>query len=687
MKKYLVLFLLLFLFTAIINSQAQNYSTKNIDVSTLVEELFPFQDQDLNYSDLYENIVQLLSNPIDINKASPEELRFLHILSEIQIQNLINHRADNGDLISIYELQTIPEYDIQTIKKIAPFIRINDQSQYINQSLVKRVLTEDNNYFLTRYERNLELKKGFDREVTDAQKFKGSPDKLYFRFRTSNPGDFSFGFTAEKDAGEYLSWNTKNNQYLFDYLSFHLQVQNKGKIKNLIIGDFQNQFGQGLTLGGAFAMGKGSETITSIRRSNVGSLPYTSINESGYLSGLTLTQEVKRNVYLTTFVSRTKPDATIVEEASGQSTISSFTISGLHRNAGELEKRKSCIELDYGAVINYKNKSLDAGLIYNNTEFNLPVIKKLLPYNQYAFTGRQNQNTGAFINYSLQNFLLFGELSKSIHYGNGFVFGVLNSLTPKLDVSLLYRNYDKNFYSFHNNAFSENTSPQNESGMYWGWKYRHTNKITLSGYFDYFQFPWLRFRSYSPSMGHEWLSRITYQLTKTNQLYIQYREEKKARNDNDSTNLYHVSDGLKHNFWIGANYSMDRKLSMKTRAQFSSFKIDDKQTQGMAIMQDVSLDLGRFDITTRYALFDTDDYDNRQYCYEQDVWLAYSLPAYYGKGSRYFVLIQFNLAKKISLWLRFSRTQYIDRKTISSGMDAINGSSLSDIKFQLRLQL
>jgi hypothetical protein len=107
----------------------------------------------------------------------------------------------------------------------------------------------------------------------------------------------------------------------------------------------------------------------------------------------------------------------------------------------------------------------------------------------------------------------------------------------------------------------------------------------------------------------------------------------------------------------------------------------------MTIMQDVSLDLGRFDITARYALFDTDDYDNRQYCYEQDVWLAYSLPAYYGKGSRYFVLIQFNLTKKISLWLRFSRTQYIDRKTISSGMDAINGSSLSDIKFQLRLQL
>ncbi|HEY8936336.1 MAG TPA: helix-hairpin-helix domain-containing protein, partial [Cyclobacteriaceae bacterium] len=199
MKKYLILFLILFV--AIIYSRAQNYSNKNIDISALADALFPVQDQDANYSDLYENIVQLMSNPIDINKTSPEELRFLNILSETQIQNLLNHIANNGELISIYELQTIPDFDIQTIQRITPFIIIHDQSQYINQSLARRILLEDNNYFLARYERNLELKKGFNHEVTDAQKFKGSPDKLYFRFRTSKPGDFSLGFTAEKDAG------------------------------------------------------------------------------------------------------------------------------------------------------------------------------------------------------------------------------------------------------------------------------------------------------------------------------------------------------------------------------------------------------------------------------------------------------------------------------------------------------
>ena len=38
---------------------------------------------------------------------------------------------------------------------------------------------------------------------------------------------------VEKDAGEEITWNPDKKQYGFDYNSFHAQVLNKGKIKNL----------------------------------------------------------------------------------------------------------------------------------------------------------------------------------------------------------------------------------------------------------------------------------------------------------------------------------------------------------------------------------------------------------------------------------------------------------------------
>ncbi len=93
--------------------------------------------------------------------------------------------------------------------------------------------------------------------------------------RASKPGDFSFGFTLEKDEGEKLQWNPSQKMYGFDYISFHGQLLNKKRIINLLVGDFQGQFGQGLTLG-ISGVGKGGETITSIRRSNIGFVPYTS---------------------------------------------------------------------------------------------------------------------------------------------------------------------------------------------------------------------------------------------------------------------------------------------------------------------------------------------------------------------------------------------------------------------------
>ena len=292
-------------------SAAQDYPRKDIDLSRLADELFAFQDLDLNYEDLYENMMQLLSNPINLNKAVAEELRFLNILSELQIENLLRYRNENGNLLTIYELQAVPEFDLQTLYKLVPFVKISDPASVLGSSLLTRILTEENNYLIMRYERTLETKQGFDPETDPQYKFKGSPDKLYLRFRTSRPGDFSIGFTAEKDAGEQMAFNPSSGQYGFDYLSFHAQVQNKGRLKNMIIGDYQSQFGQGLMLGGIFGMGKGGETTLTTRRSNIGLLPYTSVNEAGFLRGAAATYEIARHVYVTGFYSRAKRDSNL----------------------------------------------------------------------------------------------------------------------------------------------------------------------------------------------------------------------------------------------------------------------------------------------------------------------------------------------------------------------------------------
>ncbi|WP_276369924.1 helix-hairpin-helix domain-containing protein [Chryseolinea sp. H1M3-3] len=661
----------------------QDFPKKEIDVSQIADELFSQPDMDLNYEELYENLVQLMAHPINLNKGTAEDFRFLNLLSESQIDALIKYRTQNQKFISIYELQTVPEFDLPTIYKVVPFLTVTDQTTALDASLWRRIKKEGENYFLIRYEQTLQQKNGFQNTVAPSAKFKGSPDKIYIRFRSSRPGDFSFGFTTEKDPGEQIRWAPSSRYYGLDYFSCHFQLQNKGRIKNLIVGDYQSQFGQGLMLGGIFGTGKGSETITSVRRSNIGLLPYTSVYESGGMRGIGLTLEATKKIALTTFVSRTNKDATVVDNDQ-EDIIASFAATGLHRNESELLKRKQASENNFAAIIQYKYNALDGGLMLNHVVFDSPIERTPTAYNQFAFAGKTNTNIGIYLNYTVKNITFFSEVAQSLKAGTAASAGILTSLSPKLDVSVVYRKFDRDFHTFYSSGFGEGSNTQNEEGIYWGWKYSFSRRYSVSGYVDIFKFPWLRFRSYAPSTGHEWLLRFNYEPSRKVKIFIQAREEFKSRNiESDSTNQYILSAGKKNNYWVSFDYSPHSMLRFKSRAQFSTYSIENKKTQGFALMQDLIIDLGKLKLTMRYGLFETEDYDNRQYAYENDVWLAYSLPAYYGAGVRKMIILQYKINRHITFWFRYAHIRYQHQNQIGSGIDSIEGNTKDDIKAQM----
>jgi hypothetical protein len=203
---------------------------------------------------------------------------------------------------------------------------------------------------------------------------------------------------------------------------------------------------------------------------------------------------------------------------------------------------------------------------------------------------------------------------------------------------------------------------------------------------DLFRFPSLRYRSYTPANGHEWYIRITYQPVKTTTLLAQLREEVNVRNLSAlDTNLYSTSAGTKRNYLLACDYTVTRTLRLKTRLQGSRYSFTGRTTQGVALAQDVRLDCGPLTITARYALFDTDDYDNRQYLYENDVWLASAVPMYDGQGIRQMLLLEYTFTRHLRAWARYAHTRYTDRDEIGTGLDAIKGPARNEIKVQLAL--
>ncbi|MFQ3575750.1 MAG: hypothetical protein SNJ77_04875 [Cytophagales bacterium] len=691
---------------------AQN---KELDMDGFIQELFSIQENDLNYNDIYESVYQYFRQPMNLNKATRTQLGSLYILSELQLNSFFEYREQNGDLLSIYELQAIPYFNKSTIDRLLPLVYVSDGGlQSDNRSIWQKIREEDNHYMVWRTERQVEPKRGYSENATASQRYEGDPMKIYGRYRIQHFNDFSLGITVEKDPGERMDWNPGIRKYGFDFFSYHFMVKNRGKLKALVIGDFQMQFGQGLVLSSGFFIGKGSETVTTVRRNNLGIRPYTSVLESNFMRGTAATYQLSKRLNITGFLSSIRADGN-VNSLAGDTTINSEEFlstvynSGLHRTEREMANRLNILKNEYGYNFSFSSldKKLHIGTTHLTTHFvnpgnvNRPLAlayftpkenetlnlkRNSLIYNQFEFSGTTNRLWSLDYQYTWQNFGFFGEFAISSSGGKGFVNGFLASLSPQLDFSMVYRNYQRNFHSFYGNAFGEATRNINERGLYTGIKYQPNRKWILAAYYDKFTFPWLAFLADNPTSGYEYLARLTHKPTRKITLYLQFREERKDRNfKNNTTVSDFTTKTIRQNWMLNMDYNEDKLISFRTRFQHNSFFHAGNWSRGAALVQDLVVNVKKkFKVSSRFALFQTDDYDSRIYVFENDVLYSFTIPAYNGRGIRNYIIFNYKASKKLELWFRYARTTYRDRNIIGSAGERIDGNTDSDWKLQAR---
>lgn len=681
----------LFLLAMALGSHSYAQAQRSFDLQSFVEKRFNDQQAELNYEELYERLLLLYENPIDLNIANEEELMNLGLLSALQIDSFIQYQLGGGKILTLFELQYIDGFDLETINNILPFITLTGKSK-TDLPLLKRVLTERNNYLMLRYERFIEKKRGYGiQEDEDDSRYLGSPDKLYLRYRVSKPGDFSFGFTTEKDAGEQIAWNPSKQKFGSDYWSAHGLLEKQGRWRKILVGDYQLQFGQGLVFGSGFGIGKGAETINTLQRVNLGITPYTSVIEGGFLRGIATTYEISPKLMTTVFYSRLNQGANIKEgsEDTFQSYFSSIQLTGLHRTETEIENRQSVNEKVYGIELHYTSDHRSKlGVIAAINQFSIPILRSDQPYNYFEFSGTNNSNLGVFGNTKWQRFQFFGEMAISKSGGLGRLGGFTSQLSKRIDLSMIVRNYDRSFHSIRGSSFSEGSRNINESGIYWGIKYKLNRQFNLTAYYDSFRFPWLRFRINTPSTGNDYLVRLNLAPNSTTKAYLQLRGQIKSENGTTlETNKTQVLAGQSMQYLLNTQYTISSKLKGQTRVQHSSYNIGGNNTVGYAMIQDFNYSAANLSISTRMALFDTEGQKNRQYAYERDVLYAFSIPGYSGQGIRNYLLFSYRMTRQIDIWARIARTTFYDRNEIGTGLETIIGNKRTDVKFQIRYKM
>lgn len=688
-------FLLLFLLARLsfLAQEVDPIDQKNNIIEQRIDFLLDANESgDADFTTLFEQLEYYYDNPLNLNSSNETDLLDLGLLNNMQINNLLAHIEKLGKLIAIEELQSVEGFDLESIRMIAPFTKVSGDLDQANLSL-KNILKEGTSQLFLRYTRILEEQEGYapidDQELEENpnSRYLGSPDRIYSRFRFNYAKNVSFGITAEKDPGEEFLKGSQPKG--FDFYSAHLFLQGFGKVKQLAIGDFQAQFGQGLTFWSGLAFGR-SPSIFTLKRNAPKLRQYTSVQEDLFLRGGGFTLAHKK-IELTLFYSSTKVDANItgLDTLNNEFIVSSLSEDGFHRTPAELEDKNSIRNTYLGGHLAYNKRNLKLGVTAVHNEIGAKFQPRERTYNKFSNLENKNTNLGFDYNYLYKNLNFFGEVSHSIDRGIAYTNGALVVIDPRLSLAIQHRKFQKDYAPLQGNAIGESSTNTNEEGTFIGINARLTNQLTLSAYADRFAFNWLRFQTDGPSEGHRLLTQISYSPSRALEVYFRFRQRNRGRNDRfNNSEIYRLVEESNSNYRLHFAYKITKSFQMKSRFELTDYQLGDHKESGLLIYQDLIYKQlsSPISFAVRYALFDTDSYYSRIYAYENDVLYAFSIPAYNGRGSRFYITTKYHIARGIDFWLRYAQTYYTDRDEIGSSKEQINGNTKSELKAQLRLK-
>lgn len=466
------------------------------------EQTQPENDEQTQQRQLYAR------RKLNLNTADAAALESLGLLHALQIEQFLLYRRTLGLLISIYELQAVPGFNLPLIRTLLPYVHAgNGLEPYYTW---KDYLQRGKHSLLIRYTHPFQ----------STGKYNGSPDKMMLRYRYQFSRYASWGIVMEKDAGEELF--AGKQKMGFDHYGIHLFFRDIGRIKALALGDYTMNMGQGMIQWHGLAFGKSSAVMHTKREGDV-LRPYASAGEFFFYRGAGLTYQTGPFTF-TAFISRRKLDARIGEVPDSAGTLVS---TGYHRTDAESILKGNITQSSAGSVLKW---SVAKGHIAWNViahQFSKPLSKGDKAYQLYAATGSHWLNTSIDHAFNWRNLHFFGEAAINKQGKIAILQGAMITLANNVDMGLLYRKEGIAYETLYGNTFGENPTPGNESGLYTAVSLRWGAKWELTAYADVFRFPWLKYRINNPSEGYDVLTSLTWRPDKTTELNAQFRYDDK----------------------------------------------------------------------------------------------------------------------------------------------------------------
>lgn len=679
---------LCFILILFVGSQMPLKAQEVIDIEKILSDNDILRSE-AGYENLVTTLMDLSIHPLNINRADFDSLKMLFLLSDSQIDNILLFRKKWGAFLHLNELLLVPGIGERDFAGIKPFITLGEDNLRVWQET-----SRSRHEVIGRGKCILPLQEGYKKYSRDdfesesayrtkqRNRFKGPPVGILLKYRGELENRLRLGLTLENDAGEELF--TGNQKRGFDFLSGYAEIMGRKVIQRITLGDYKVQWGQGLVAWGGFSTGK-SSTALATEKSGQGITPYGSTDENAFLRGAAVVLQPHRILSVNLFYSSKKTDGTIYDRDSVYDLWGSVYESGLHRNQNEYMKKDNLKEKTIGGRVQINADMYKVGVNILYYDFTPCLIPGTLPYQKYNDSGSSRFLSSIDYKTGYRGIYLFGETAMGENKTWATVNGV-RFTAPSASMVVLYRYYDKRYISHYAGAFGEYSNTSNESGIYMGLEFKPYSRLKVSAYYDHFRFFSPRYRATLPAEGMELLCEIVYTGKKGTHTF-RYKKEDKPE-DAGAEGRYSIKR-TKHDYRYQLNWNIGRGIELRSRLNYLRFTKGNIREQGILICQDLVYQSRNESFKTQFrvAYFNTDSYNSRMYCYENNVLYGYSFPMYYDSGWRTYINLAWKLQRKVTFYLKSGMSFYPHRDNIGSSVTGIAGNKSYDITMQVRIKL
>jgi hypothetical protein len=625
--------------------------------------------------DPFEDWTRFLEHPLLLNEASKDQLQRSGLLPDILIDRLLLHRQLFGPLLHLNELQAIAGFSPVFIRQLKPYVRVASPGlSPLSDLMGKGIISHD---IVVRVS-GLGSKR-----INNNANWIGKAQGILFWHRLQK-NRWQAGWLVEKDPGEVL---LRKRNPLSDHSGFHFFYQGEELIRAVAIGDFTVNLGQGLLQWQSMAFGKSAE-MSWFKRQGAVLRPHRSSGEVNFHRGVATTLQW-RSLSFSFFISRRSLSGRALYDAAGhRQGIGSISTSGYHRTPSERSGRNALLQSTTGGRLSLRWKSLELSLNTVGYHFSLPLMPNGEPRNVFDVRGKNWLNASADFSFTQSNVHGFGEVALDANRALAWVFGLIITPAPTIDLFFLTRQVSLRYRSMYANAFMESSSVETERGVFGGLTFRPTPQIRIESFADLYLHPWLRYRLNAPAVGKDYLVQLFYRPQKKTELMLRFRKGSKQE-----INLINTEDepisafpGASRVSGRGqVSYLFTKRFSLRARVEWlrispfptsESPRPDRQEESGFLFYADLSCKriLFGFDGSFRWQFFDTKSYESRIYAITPYLRPGFGVAAFYGAGSNCWI----NLSKALKNNALFSlQSQYSLQKKLIK---------VQDLRLQLRLK-